>query len=200
MRAHPPSPATLHTPRAEQNDLKALYRRGQAFLGLQDWPAARRDLKRAVKLAELDAAQRPLIQAKLEQAEAHCATNSSAYRDGDVVIEDVTDGGADAPAPGVRTERAGDGERNEDLAKSPDPVWLFLTRAVAAGRGERRQRPERGAAGACGAPHEQHAARAACGGGGDDEEPATGAAGGRREGVWHGLQPRDAQGALEGRG
>ena len=78
--------------------MKALYRRGQAYLGLQSWQLAKTDLQKAVQLAANDPVQLPLIQSKLALAMEHCKGESTQYRNGDVVIEDVTDEPSVSPA------------------------------------------------------------------------------------------------------
>ena len=52
----------------EQDNLKALYRRGQAYLGSTHWQAAASDLERAAKLSASDPAQLKLIREKLQEA------------------------------------------------------------------------------------------------------------------------------------
>ena len=53
----------------DADNLKALYRRGQALSGANKWQAAARDLERAVRLSAHDPAQQRLIRDKLQEAE-----------------------------------------------------------------------------------------------------------------------------------
>lgn len=53
---------------ADSNNLKALYRRGQAYMGKQHWQYAASDLERSVRLSTHDAQQQKLIQGKLQEA------------------------------------------------------------------------------------------------------------------------------------
>jgi hypothetical protein len=71
-----PAPAPLPRPTPRRNasavageaaNLKALYRRGQAYAGLQQYSHAEQDLRQAVQLASSDPKQLPLIKAKLEE-------------------------------------------------------------------------------------------------------------------------------------
>ena len=57
-----------HGTTGDGDNLKALYRRGQAFLGLRRWVAASSDLDRAVKLSAGDPSQQRLIKEKLQEA------------------------------------------------------------------------------------------------------------------------------------
>lgn len=52
----------------DADNLKALYRRGQALLGSKKWQAASRDLERAVRLSVGDPSQQRLIRDKLQEA------------------------------------------------------------------------------------------------------------------------------------
>ena len=54
------------------SNLKAYYRRGQAHMGLQAWPAAAKDLKRALNMCPAGDAQADLISDKLTQALSNC--------------------------------------------------------------------------------------------------------------------------------
>jgi hypothetical protein len=59
---------TLSAVSGEQDNLKALYRRGQAYLGSGHWQAAASDLERAARLSASDPAQQKLIREKLQEA------------------------------------------------------------------------------------------------------------------------------------
>ena len=55
-------------PEGDTENLKALYRRGQAFLGNKSWHSAASDLDRAVRLSAQDPSQQRLIREKLQEA------------------------------------------------------------------------------------------------------------------------------------
>lgn len=55
------------------DNVKALYRRGQAHMGLRSWAAAVTDLERALRLAPADPSQRQPIRDKLQQAKDEVA-------------------------------------------------------------------------------------------------------------------------------
>lgn len=52
----------------DPDNLKALYRRGQAFLGNKQYKAAVSDLERSLKLSASDPSQAALIRGKLQEA------------------------------------------------------------------------------------------------------------------------------------
>ena len=52
----------------DADNLKALYRRGQALLGSKKWQSAAIDLERAVRLSVGDPSQQRLIRDKLQEA------------------------------------------------------------------------------------------------------------------------------------
>ena len=52
----------------DADNLKALYRRGQAFLGLKKWIMAKEDLEKAVRLSASDPSQQKLIKERLQEA------------------------------------------------------------------------------------------------------------------------------------
>ncbi|GAX77330.1 hypothetical protein CEUSTIGMA_g4776.t1 [Chlamydomonas eustigma] len=83
----------------DRDNLKALYRRGQAYLSLSKWGDSASDLERAVRLSNHDPDQQRLIREKLQQAQDQL---SSLYKGG-VIIEDVTEevstSSSSAPAP-----------------------------------------------------------------------------------------------------
>lgn len=69
-------------------------------MGLQAWPAAVKDLKRALKMCAAGDAQSDLISEKLTQAQDSCPEGADvsidtqhpkSYNDGSIVIEEVTD-------------------------------------------------------------------------------------------------------------
>jgi hypothetical protein len=62
------------------NNLKALYRRGQAYAGLSQLPQAEQDLKQAVQLASNDPKQLPLIKAKLEEVQQQLKQQAAAEK------------------------------------------------------------------------------------------------------------------------
>ena len=62
----------------DSNNLKALYRRGQAYSGLQKWRKAAADLQGAHQLSKHDPPQHDLIGAKLALAKAQLAENPDA--------------------------------------------------------------------------------------------------------------------------
>lgn len=77
----------------DRDNLKALYRRGQAYLGSQDWEKSAGDLERAARLSSSDIPQLKLIMEKLEEARAQVKAGKAKVGSGGngLIIEDVTE-------------------------------------------------------------------------------------------------------------
>ena len=75
----------------DRENLKALYRRGQAYLGNKQWHKSASDLEKAAKLSSSDIPQQKLILEKLEEAKSQIIVMKAQSNQSDVIIEDVTD-------------------------------------------------------------------------------------------------------------
>jgi len=89
----------------EPNSLKALYRRGQARLGLSQWVAAAQDLERAAQLSASDPEQQRTILARLKEAQAKAASEPQTAAAAAAAA--VTNAGSEDTSDDVTEGRAG---------------------------------------------------------------------------------------------
>ena len=95
----------------EPSNRKALYRRGQAYMGNADYHRAIKDLRAAVKLAPAD--ECPLIQEKLNLAQEKAGSRIDDVEDEDADVEEID---ADGTGPALPRDQP---TRIEELGCAP---------------------------------------------------------------------------------